>query len=268
MRLKGPLRAIWGFHARNINNLDEHKGTFKSRAIRTVSVDSKLSDLYDKNKQKKITDYDVKSKTPETSDEGISGRVFIHDVEFIQQGHVNLCGDACLEMLRLYNGENPQREVEINSKSLKSLSSNPRKTFKGMSRKEFMREVKSSNFQLSELKFETDGIDDTQFTDDVSHCIEQGPVLIAYRGNPFWGHYALVIGVAGDELVIHNPWSGANQIKPVSWLKNLASSDRLQAYLSEPKGSLFVPLGCVSKHIDLNDVLSNIKSQLDSDTAT
>ena len=263
MRLKGPLRAIWGFHARNINNLNDRNGVFKSRTAKSVSVASKLLNLGDKDKQKRITDYDIKLENPDTSEKEPLKRTHIHEVEFIQQGHVNLCGDACLEMLRLYNGEEPHREVEVNSKSLKSLSSNPRRAFQGLSREQLTKEIESSNFQLSELKFRTN-VSDDKFTSDLADCIEQGPVLIAYRGNPFWGHYALIIGIIGDDLVIHNPWSGANEVKPVSWLQSLAASDKLQGYLSEPKGSLFAPSGCISKHIDINDILSKIQSQFQS----
>ena len=137
MKLKGPLRAVLGFHARSINDLDE-QGEFKSRTAKSISVNSKLSGMTEQSKQKKITDYRITEISSDNSGNESLNNVHIHNIEFIHQGHINLCGDACLEMLRLYHGESSKREVEVNSKSIKSLNTNPRKTFEGLRHEEIM----------------------------------------------------------------------------------------------------------------------------------
>ena len=90
-------------------------------------------------------------------------RAILHSVPYIHQGHVNLCGDACLEMLKRFHDEPHMRATQTNSKSIESLSENPRKVFEGMTIDNLLLEAETCKFDLVELNFESNNISESDF---------------------------------------------------------------------------------------------------------
>ncbi|WP_422138796.1 papain-like cysteine protease family protein [Endozoicomonas sp. ALC020] len=217
MKLRGPLRAIWGFNATNdTTNLEAEQKKFKGRSVELKS--------------------------------------HIHPVKYIHQGHVNLCGDACVEMLRRFYGDDPLFVTSINPEKVESLSTNPRRIFKGFPLEEFYEESIRSNFKLSELQFPDSSYTKEALVESLTELIAETPILLRYQENCFYGHYALLIGIMGDKLVIHDPWSGGSQIETVEWLQSLISENELEAFLAQNKtADDILPTGIITIKVDSED---------------
>lgn len=232
MKLRGPLRAIWSFNATNdTKKLEAEQKRFKGRTVEAAS--------------------------------------HIHAVNYIHQGHVNLCGDACVEMLRRFYGDNPLRATTTNSKKVESLSTNPRRIFKGLSINEIYEETIHSNFKLSELKFPVSSVPKEALLESLTELISEAPILLSYRENNFYSHYVLLIGIIGDKLVIHDPWSGGSEIEPLKWLHSLILENKIEGFLAQDKAADDIfPTGTITKKVDsedpedLDSLLARVKERL------
>ncbi|WP_257275915.1 C39 family peptidase [Endozoicomonas sp. SESOKO4] len=217
MKLRGPFRAIWHFNATNdTKKLEAEQKKFKGRTVEAAS--------------------------------------HIHAVNYIHQGHFNLCGDACVEMLRRFYGDNPLRATTTNSKKVESLSTNPRGIFKGLSLKKVYEEADHSSFKLSELQFPDSSVPKEELVKSLTELISEAPILLSYRENNFYGHYALLIGIIGDKLVVHDPWSGGSEIESVEWLLSLLSEHELEGFLAQDKAADDIfPTGIITIKVDSED---------------
>ena len=158
----------------------------------------------------------------------------MHDVPYLHQGHVNLCGDACVEMIRRYYGQKSDRPSSVNSAGVEYLVENPRGPFKGLSKEEIQEEIADLDFELqAQDKFHKTYI---ILKRDLSKLIQQGPLLFSYAETGLYGHYVVIAGVVGDELIVHDPWSGGSEIRPIRWLNDLiVSGDAHCIFSIKPK---------------------------------
>ena len=85
-----------------------------------------------------------------TSAVSFKGIECVHGVPYIHQGHINLCSDACVEMIRRFYGTPSDRKTTWNSKGVESLAENPRKMFKGYPENEVVDEIGWFKFPMLE----------------------------------------------------------------------------------------------------------------------
>jgi ABC-type bacteriocin/lantibiotic exporter with double-glycine peptidase domain len=119
-----------------------------------------------------------------------------HNVPFIHQTHVNLCGDSCVNMLLAFKGRAHQAK----------LSKNPRGVLEGQSSKDISAALKLAglpHFRLALPK-------SRQWSaDDLGEYLQKfGPIIC--QGT--W-HFVLLVGIHEDHVFIHDPWRGANMTK-------------------------------------------------------
>jgi hypothetical protein len=119
-----------------------------------------------------------------------------HNVPFIHQTHVNLCGDACINMLLAFKGRPYQSK----------LSQNPRGAFEGQSTYDISGRLNAAgvlHFSLARPK-------NRQWTpEDLGDYLQKcGPIICAGTM-----HFVLLVGIHEDHVFIHDPWRGANMTK-------------------------------------------------------
>ena len=162
MKLRGPIRKIFGFSAR-----DKSKpGDFVSNPFQD-------------------------GENPFSIDCGK------HDVEFMHQTHVNLCGDSCVNMVLKYKG-----------KAHGNMNKNPRGAFTGINTDDVKDRLRQGG--LTPLRVAPDGEGATSYTAArIGQYLKQFGPIIATR--PM--HFVLIIGIDGDRIFYHDPWRGPNLIQ-------------------------------------------------------
>lgn len=163
------------------------------------------------NKRKRATTADLAV--------GNGGPTVVYDVPFVAQKHINMCGEACVKMLKEFKG----RPVAID------MGINPRGVFQG---KKF--DKLAADHGLTEGYFPGQ-LDNGQWTKGaitaqsiVDALTSHGPIICSgdfcrMMGSR-WGHYVLVTGVQGGLIHFNDPWHGDKRKKPVDWFIDMLGS--------------------------------------------
>lgn len=140
---------------------------------------------------------------------GGEGSIY-YKVDFVAQRHVNLCGDACVAMLRNYYGKGYGRNV-VQSKTnpnAAKIADNPRGPLTGTNNVNLAKELLAA--ELTPYFFATD--DGALFSDiqlfEALHYL--GPFIASVKFNAIARHMIAVIGMEGTNLYVHDPWRGAH----------------------------------------------------------
>jgi Papain-like cysteine protease AvrRpt2 len=138
----------------------------------------------------------------------------IYNVGYVAQKHINMCGEACVKMLKDYKGYPSGINMDVN----------PRGAFQG---KKFDALANQHNLQegffpgqlnAKGTKWTRGAISAQSIKDALT---EHGPIICSgdfcrMMGQRF-GHYVLVTGVDGDLVHFNDPWHGDKRKKSVDW---------------------------------------------------
>lgn len=126
-----------------------------------------------------------------------------YKVPFQAQKHVNMCGEACIVMLKQFKGLPPAINMDVN----------PRGVLEGV----------DGVITLAN----THGLRVGYFGRPISNkkiakvLTDHGPFICCGDYARFlgqrWGHFIVVTGVWGDKVMIHDPWHGENRQKSIDW---------------------------------------------------
>jgi peptidase C39-like protein len=164
MRLRGPLAKVFGFSSKD----HEKPGRFISGPI----------------------------------EPGKKPKAFArHNVPFIHQRHVNLCGDACINMLLAFKGR----------QFMAKLRKNPRGVFDGQTTDDVLAQLRAAGLPVFSLALPQDH----QWTPDIlgEYLQKFGPIIC--KGSM---HFVLLVGIHEEHVCIHDPWRGANMTKTLDEL--------------------------------------------------
>lgn len=166
MKLKGPLAKIFGFSDKD----------FSAGGSGEVSMPFQP---------------DKKPSTP----------CYGRNVEFEQQTHVNLCGDACLNMVFSYK---KKKQARID------LRRNPRGALSGITTDDVLARLAAAG--LEGVSFKPDANKSKPFT-----ALELAQYLYAYGPLICKGttHFILLVAVNGNTLAFHDPWRGQYMPKTI-----------------------------------------------------
>ncbi|RKP52504.1 papain-like cysteine protease family protein [Trinickia fusca] len=132
-----------------------------------------------------------------------------HKVRYIHQQHINLCGDACINMLMAFHNR-PYR-MSLN---------NPRGVLDGTSSGILISQLQSAGLTPS---LPRDRIGQTALTmnDLAKYLIVNGPVICASKVRyGVVSHWILLIGISESEIIYHDPWRGPNLRMSISAFNN------------------------------------------------
>ncbi|MCP3965156.1 MAG: hypothetical protein GY750_16775 [Lentisphaerae bacterium] len=157
------------------------------------------------------------------------------DVPFVFQGHINLCVDACLYMMKLYFNDNKYRDyldkdlIRLpNQLSSYRIRNNPRGILTGLDTSDAIR-TKGEELDL-ELSCRCFPEDD--FRDQLYHILcKNGPVTAFFKL-----HGVLIKGIIDDTIIVHDSWHGGNMVYKVDdFCKKLAESEYYFKHLGNVK---------------------------------
>lgn len=116
------------------------------------------------------------------------------NVEFIHQQHVNMCGDACVNMLFAYKGKAYER----------MFKRNPRGVLEGLD----TQQVKDKLMEAELLPVPIPYPENRKWPAQqlASLIIAYGPLICAGKR-----HFILVFGADQNKVVYHDPWRGPNK---------------------------------------------------------
>jgi hypothetical protein len=148
-------------------------------------------------------------------------------VPFVAQQHGNMCGDACVNMLYLFMGEQAPQDMGVN----------PRGIFEGL-------DIQDANLDTLFWK-----IDDPNPERRLAYVLlKYGPIIASGSFARFMGgganavrplHKILVNGVWDETVLINDPWHGEDRQKPIDWfIKHLTDcTDHREAMFYYFKGA-------------------------------
>lgn len=130
-----------------------------------------------------------------------------YPVQFQEQKHVNMCGEASVKMLLQFHGRN----------STINMSVNPRGVLQGADLDDLV-----NQYRLTKSKFSVEVNTTAPTNKNLAYILAAfGPVICSGEYcrmlGTRWGHYVLLCGVWDDLVIFQDPWHGANRRKPVNW---------------------------------------------------
>ena len=134
-------------------------------------------------------------------------------VPFVAQQHGNMCGDACVNMLYAFMGQQPPQDMCVN----------PRGAFEGL------------DIQDNNIDHFFWNIDDPNPERRLAYALlTHGPIIAGGAFARFIGsgatalrpqHKILVNGIWAQTVLINDPWHGEDRQKPIDWfIKHLADA--------------------------------------------
>ena len=142
---------------------------------------------------------------------GDPSHVYYHDVQFVHQNHINLCGDACVAMLLLQHKKPMLYRIDKAStyvhEAVWTMRDNPRGIVQGADPDELARVLTAAGL----------------FVYNVQPCLPStwcepslrsvltvfGPFMAALESEAS-GHWILITGVMNNTVYCHDPWRGRN----------------------------------------------------------
>lgn len=135
-------------------------------------------------------------------------RPFIqHDVPFLAQKHINMCGEASAKMLLQYHGRNPTINLDRNPRGLMEGTDvgDLARRF-GLVRTQFSREVGTAQPTAKQLAW---------------LLAQYGPLLCSgdycRMLGQRWGHVIVLTGIWDDLVLFQDSWHGEDRRKPLTW---------------------------------------------------
>lgn len=138
-------------------------------------------------------------------------------IKFEAQKHINMCGDAAVNMLYAYHGKTPPNNLKINSRGV----------FEGMNVDNVVEKFGSAmGGSLSRWRpkwSQSDGHLGALTPMRLAYGLHQhGPLMWSGEFARFigkrWGHWIVVHGILDETVLIADPWHGDERKKPISWL--------------------------------------------------
>lgn len=129
---------------------------------------------------------------------------FLHyTVPFESQKHINMCGEACVVMLKKFKGIPPAINMDVN----------PRGVLEGVDSI-----ITLANTHSLRVGYFGRPITNKKIARVLS---DHGPFICCGDYARFlgkrWAHFVVVTGVWGDKVFIHDPWHGEGRQKTVDW---------------------------------------------------
>lgn len=124
------------------------------------------------------------------------------NVEYIPQRHVNMCGDACLNMLLAHKGQPHE----------KAFKHNPRGILEGLDTDQVKQKL--LNAGLVPAMIQRPQNEKWSGKDLASMINEYGPVICSVKmrlGSMRVNHFVVVFGADQANVAYHDPWSGPNK---------------------------------------------------------
>lgn len=122
-----------------------------------------------------------------------------YKVHFIHQQHVNMCGDACVNMLLSFCGKPHSLRLKNN-----------RGIFDGMLYGDITERLEREGLKPA-IAPANAGLTERAFGELLSRG---SPLICPAYTNSYTGHWVLVIGKHQDKIIFHDPWKGPNTILP------------------------------------------------------
>lgn len=153
----------------------------------------------------------------------------ILDVPYIHQGHINTCFDACINMVLVYFGKDPICELTPpNRENISAIKDNPRGIFEGMSAKE-LKKFDQNGLKFFPIEFigERHAFEDEEILNNFRQLLTSTPLIFTHQSTVFTRHVVVIKGVIGNKLIVHDPWTGGNEIRSLNWYKNKSRTGRV-----------------------------------------
>jgi hypothetical protein len=151
-------------------------------------------------------------------------KIYHPGVGFIFQNHLNLCGDACANMLLKFHGKQPKSALVQSSghTGVLKMVSNPRGVLKGTQSQDLITMLDTSDLWIYQF-YTTEPFAPNTIGFVLS---DFGPFIAAVQFNRFAGHAILVFGVQGDQIFYHDPWRGANKSMSIAEFNKISNPTR------------------------------------------
>jgi hypothetical protein len=161
---------------------------------------------------------------------------FYHGVPFTAQSHVNLCGDACANMLiRFYNNaSNVDLTQSKSNPAAMKMMTNPRGMFSGSGPNEWARELAGAGLSPYSFFSHNPQFNSKQLYYILSDC---GPFIAGVAFNRFTEHAILVNGMIYDDaltdkLYYHDPWRGSHMSMTLAAFNTICKASDSNSFLT------------------------------------
>ena len=123
----------------------------------------------------------------------------LYEVPFIHQRHINLCGDASINMLFAFMRKPHCLKLK-----------NSRGIFEGLNDEKIKEALGSTGIKVAYYPLLPE-----HTLDDLAEYLAKGvPIICTVPFHSVSNHYVLLIGKRGGSVVIHDPWRGPNLYLP------------------------------------------------------
>ena len=165
-----------------------------------------------------------------------------YQVPFIGQGHINLCGDACVNMLLKAH----HKEVKVDMVPSKrhdgamKLSRNPRGMFQGAEAEDLVKVLYGEDLNPYLISSNDGTFSSAQVYSILS---DLGPIIASVAFSSLCGHYILITGAernrqATDKLFYHDPWRGANMSMTIAEFNQICNGRQKDVFLAAAPGNV------------------------------
>ncbi|WP_133407771.1 papain-like cysteine protease family protein [Parashewanella tropica] len=216
MIIPKPFNLLFQFRARN--NLT---APFECLGLKAEQVQPQKTTVRLKSGHVQVYKINGTMTPPKISD---TVAIF-HNVEYIHQGHVNLCLDACIEMYKVFFDLPHRLETKPISQSTSKLVSNPRFGFYGLTSLDldlyFHPKFKFHPLNNCVYRFPQD--EKLSLKESLIKGLSSAPMILEISktvfGRPVLYHEMLIVGLSENHVILHCPWRGGNIVKPIAWLE-------------------------------------------------
>jgi hypothetical protein len=168
----------------------------------------------------------------------LRARYVFLQVPFAHQQHINLCGDASVNMLLAYY-----------CKEQNDLTRNPRGIIEGLQSKGIVSQLKQKDINPIRVAWPVPlAVGDKLAWTTKTLCAalnKYGPIICSGRlPNDIVGHYVVLIGVSEDQAVYHDPWSGP---------KRTATLEQFNAFVDCSDNDAMIGASAEKRHNGLHD---------------
>lgn len=136
-------------------------------------------------------------------------RFMYGNVKYIHQGHINLCTEACINMMLAFHGK-PHQET---------LDKNPRGMMESQTSWDMVDKLKEAGLRRIRLRLPSNR--QWKAVDLAKNLREFGPAICSITNNHGISYHAiLLIGVNENEVLYHDPWTREFETMPLSVFNN------------------------------------------------
>lgn len=143
-----------------------------------------------------------------------------YSVEFIHQQHVNMCGDACVQMLLSFFGK-PYLTVLKNNRGI----------FDPLNDDDVCQQLTEAGLSLRLFPL-SDKLTEQKLG---SYLANGAPVMCVINFNKFANHWVLLTAKHNDVFMYHDPWKGPNVTLPFRELKRKLLLAGAECFISAAK---------------------------------